>query len=170
MFNANIYYTGFSSIANTTLGESKFYLVSYFYIDKYLYFIQNVPNTHKEEKLARKCMEEFITKYRKRSRVELKKAYSCKHENTHLILSKEFHSEYAELNYHFCFNCNSVDIRETIRDKEKHEAVVKLKFTKASLDETEKEIKKLKEDIEELEKEKRCHKQDIEKLEKILLL
>ena len=169
MFNANNYYMGFSSIEGTSLGKTKIYLVSYYiYNGRFLYFLQNEPNNDKEIALANDDKEKFLKKYRKRSVPQLKKAYSCKHKETHLFLEKEFHSSYAELHYHYCDECGSVDIRKVIHDKEKHEAVIKLKFANGSLNETEQEIKKLKEKIEKLEKEKICHKQDIEKLEKIL--
>lgn len=168
MFNANNYYMGFSSIERTSLGKEKFYLVSYIYNGRFLYFLQNEPNNDKEIALANDDKEKFFKKYRKRSMLQLKKARSCKHKETHLILEKEFHGSYAEKKYHYCYECGSVDIRKVIHDKEKHEAVVKLKFANGSLNETEQEIKKLKEEIKELEKEKISHKQEIEKLEKIL--
>lgn len=161
MFNANKYYSGFSSIERTSLGDTKFYLVSYIYNGKFLHFIQNAPNNEKEVALANDDKKKFFKKYRKRSMLQLKKAYSCKHKETHLFLEKEFHSSYAELKYHYCYECGSVDIRKVIHDKEKHEAVIKLKFANANLGETEQKIKKLKEEIE-------SHRQDIEKLEKIL--
>ena len=161
MFNANNYYMGFSL-------ETKFYIVSYVYNGRFLYFIENTPNNDKEVALANDDKEKFFKKYRKRSVLQLKKAYSCKHKETHLFLEKEFHSSYAELHYHYCDECGSVDIRKVLHDKEKHEAVINLKFANSNLAEAEQEIKELKEKIEKLEKEKISHRQEIEKLEKIL--
>lgn len=162
MFNANKYYMGFSL-------KTKFYIVSYVYNGRFLYFIENTPNNDKEIALANDDKEKFLKKYRKRSVLQLKKAHSCKHKETHLFFEKELHnSPYAELHYHYCDECGSVDIRKTIHDKEKYEAVINLKFANASLDETEQEIKELKEKIEKLEKEKICYEQNIETLEKIL--
>lgn len=168
MFNANKYYVGFSDLERTNLSKSRFYLVDYFYKGKFLYFIQDAPNSDKELHLTYENMEKFFKKYRKRSMVQLKKAHSCKHEKTHLFLQEGFHSPYAQLNYHFCYECGSVDIREVIHDKEKHEAVINLKFASGNLNETRQEIKELKEEIKRLEKEEVSHYQEVKKFNEIL--
>lgn len=161
MFNANNYYMGFSL-------ETKFYIVSYIYKGRFLYFIENTPNNDKEIALANDDKKNFFKKYRKRSVLQLKKAYSCKHKETHLFLEKEFHSSYAELHYHYCDECGSVDIRKVIHDKKKHEAVIKFKFASGRLEETRQKIQELKKEVERLEKEEATRWQEVKKINEIL--